>query len=282
MDPISILITALVIVGSAGLSIFGVYFVRKRVELSVLRSYHEVAGYLLSVIGTLYAVLLGFVVVDSMNKFDRARILVEEEANGIANVFFLADNFPDKQRHDIHMRCLSYTRAVINDEWKSMKQGHPSKLAIEEIRALWQEVSSFEPATQNQQSLFEAMLQGMEGVATNRRLRVITALYGTSPVMIAVLVLGATITVLFTYFFGLENIRVQVIMTSLVAITLSLNLCLVLLYGFPFRGGVEVQPIAFKFDEHLIKMELSRRGELKEEGFKSDKDMLEDFSNLSR
>ncbi len=282
MDLASIVIATCVIVGSTALSILGVYLVRKRVELSVLRSYHEVAGYLLSVIGTLYAVLLGFVVVDSMSKFDRARVLVEEEANGIANVFFLADNFPDKQRHEIHMMCLKYCDAVVNDEWTTMREGKPSKAAIEEIRGLWQVISRFEPANQNQQSLFEAMLVGMQEIATNRRLRIITALYGTSPVMIAVLVVGAIITVMFTYFFGLENLRTQVIMTGLVTVTLSLNLCLVLLYGFPFRTGVEVQPIAFKFDQHLIRMELNRHGELKDDSFNDHEKMLRDFSKISQ
>ncbi len=261
MDPLSITLVVLFIVGSTALSLAGLWLVRKKVELSVIRSYHEVAGYLLSVIGTLYAVLLGFIVVDSLSKFDQARVLVEEESNGVANVFFLADNFPEKERHEIHIRCLRYVDAVINTEWKSMRSGEPSREALYELRALWTTVSKFQPANQNQTSLWESMLSGMETIGTNRRLRIIAAKFGLSPVMTAVLIIGATITIVFTYFFGLEKFRAQAVMTALVSLTLSLNVCLVLLYGYPFRGGIDVPPSAFLFDRHIIRNELKRHGE---------------------
>ena len=81
----------LVIVFSCVLSVGGMLVVRRRVPYETLASYHEVAGYLLSIIGTLYAVLLGFVVVDAMTKVQEARITVEQEANAVANVFLAAD-----------------------------------------------------------------------------------------------------------------------------------------------------------------------------------------------
>lgn len=261
MDTQSIILTLAFIVGSTAMSLVGLWLVRKRVELSVIRSYHEVAGYLLSVIGTLYAVLLGFIVVDSLSKFDHARLLVEEESNGVANVFFLADNFPEKERHEIHIRCLRYVDAVIEEEWKSMRRGEPSPEALYELRALWTTVSRFQPANQNQTSLWEQMLAGMQNIGTNRRLRIIAAKFGLSPVMAAVLIIGATITIMFTYFFGLEKFKAQAVMTVLVSLTLSLNVCLVLLYGYPFRSGISVPPSAFLFDRHIIRNELKRHGE---------------------
>jgi len=261
IDVASLVITIATVVGTTLLSLLGLWMVRKRVELSVLRSYHEVAGYLLSVIGTLYAVLLGFIVVDSLSKFDRARILVEEEANGVANVFFLADNFPAKERHEIHVRCIKYVDAVVEDEWDTMKNGLPSEKALTEIRKLWTTVSSFQPQDQNNTSLWENMLQAMESIGTSRRLRMITAAFGLSPVMAFVLILGATITILFTYFFGLEKFKTQAIMTALVSLTLSLNVALVMLYGYPFRRGMEVLPSALVFDRMIFKTELERRGE---------------------
>jgi hypothetical protein len=261
MDFNSFTVSAIIIVVSTLLSLAGLYLVRRNVELAVLRSYHEVAGYLLSVIGTLFAVLLGFIVVDSLSKFDHARVLVEEEANAIANVFFLADNFPPKERHEIHIRCLNYVNAVIDDEWITMRDGRPSPKAINEIRSLWSAVSKFEPKNQNNQSLWEAMLSAMQNIGANRRLRLISAEFGISSIMLSVLIIGATITIVFTYFFGLEKFKAQAIMTSLVSLTLSLNVCLVLLYGYPFRRGIEVQPNALLFDRMVIEKELKIRGE---------------------
>ncbi len=256
-----LLLTVAVSLATTALSLTGLYLVRKKVGLESLRECHEVAGYLLSIIGTLYAVLLGFIVVDSLSKFDRARVLIEEEASGVANVFFLADNFPPKERHEIHIRCIKYIDAVLDDEWETMKDGNPSPKAINEIRQLWTVVSKFEPKTQNNQSLWESMLTSMSEIGTSRRLRIITAKYGLSNVMAGVLVIGGVITILFTFFFGLEKFKAQALMTALVSTALSLNVCLVLLYGYPFQRGIAVEPTALKFDKKIITLELERRGE---------------------
>ncbi|MDZ4835843.1 MAG: hypothetical protein SGJ27_18855 [Candidatus Melainabacteria bacterium] len=261
MDIKSFLITILVITLSTIASLVGLYMVRKRVAIEDLRACHEVAGYLISIIGTLYAVLLGFIVVDSLTKFDRARVLVEEEASGVANVFFLADNFPQKERHQIHVGCLRYVDAVLEEEWETMKDGQPSPRALNEIRQLWAVISRFEPKTQNNVSQWEAMLSSMDELGTSRRLRIISAKYGLSSVMATVLMIGAVITIVFTYFFGLEKFKAQAMMTALVSITLSLNICLVLLYGYPFRRGLQVEPTALMFDKKVITLELEQRGE---------------------
>lgn len=261
MDITPLLLTIAVTVVTTLMSLAGLYLVRKKVGLESLKECHEVAGYLLSIIGTLYAVLLGFIVVDSLAKFDRARVLIEEEASGVANVFFLADNFPQKERHQIHVHCVRYIDAVLEEEWETMKDGNPSPRAINEMRELWLVISKFEPKSQNNQSLWEAMLQSMGEIGTSRRLRIITAKYGLSNVMAAVLMIGATTTIAFTYFFGLEKLKAQMMMTALVSITLSLNVCLVLLYGYPFQRGMQVEPTALKFDRKIIMLELERRGE---------------------
>lgn len=45
-------------------------FVRKKVAPEVLKKHHDVAGFAFSVIGILYSVLLGFVVVNAQNRYD--------------------------------------------------------------------------------------------------------------------------------------------------------------------------------------------------------------------
>src|SRR5579885_578248 len=57
----AIVLSFLVVVGSTVLSVAGMLFVRKRFPIPQLREHHEVAGYLVGIVGTLYAVLLGLV-----------------------------------------------------------------------------------------------------------------------------------------------------------------------------------------------------------------------------
>jgi hypothetical protein len=61
-----------------------------------------------------------------------------------------------------------------------------------------------------------------------------------------VLIGGATVTIIFTYFFSTHTVRSQVVMTSLVAVTLGLNLYLIVVYSSPFSGDLKISPISFR------------------------------------
>jgi hypothetical protein len=95
------------------LSVLGLLVVRKYFDLDKLRSCHEVGGYLLSVVGTMYAVLLGLIVVDAMTKFQAAREIVEQEANSLADVFLLAESLPPEKCRKIRVVCNDYVKEIL-------------------------------------------------------------------------------------------------------------------------------------------------------------------------
>lgn len=61
---------------------------------------------------------------------------------------------------------------------------------------------------------------------------------------------------LFTYFFGLQNIRMQIIMTSIVSLVICLNIFLLACYDDPFSGDVMVDASPFVVDQKIFKMAL--------------------------
>ncbi|MFX7701453.1 hypothetical protein ABTJ88_19765, partial [Acinetobacter baumannii] len=69
----SILLGLAVIGGSTLYAIIGVLIVRKRFKATLLKTHHEVGGYLMSILGSLYAVVLGFVVVTVSQDVQDAR-----------------------------------------------------------------------------------------------------------------------------------------------------------------------------------------------------------------
>jgi len=73
------------------IAVGGLFLARKAFDLEHLKETHEVGGVLFSAIGTLYAVLLGLIVVDAMSKFTVTRDIVQNEANNVANVYILSD-----------------------------------------------------------------------------------------------------------------------------------------------------------------------------------------------
>src|SRR5258708_5847714 len=114
---------------SVVLAITGLLVVRRFVSHEDLMTHHEVAGYFLSIVGTLYAVVLGFIVVNALNTFDKARVNVEHEANALHDVFHLSLGLPQAASSHVRQLCMQYSDCMVNDEWKSMERGEPSAQA---------------------------------------------------------------------------------------------------------------------------------------------------------
>ena len=77
--PTALLCLAIVVTAVA-LSLGGLVLVRRSVTLSTLESHHEVAGFILAVVGVVYAVLLAFVVIVTWEQFEEARADADREA----------------------------------------------------------------------------------------------------------------------------------------------------------------------------------------------------------
>jgi hypothetical protein len=252
----SYIIGTILILGISLLSVLGLLVVRKYFDLEKLKSCHEVGGYLLSVVGTMYAVLLGLIVVDAMTKFQTAREVVEQEANSLADVFLLANSFPEEKCHKVRVICNDYVKEILTDEWPAMANGKISKSARKAIVELMKEVMTFEPVTENQKAIYPIAVQEACQVWDYRRARTNMAQHGIPVVEWVVLIIGAIVTIVFTYFFGLSDARAQMAMTAMVSLLISLNMYLVILFGAPFSGDLQVSPDAFRVDKLIFDNQL--------------------------
>ena len=237
------------VVLSTVLSVIGMLVVRKKVGVSFLSTNHEVAGYLLSIIGTLYAVLLGFVVVDAMEKQEELRLIVEKEASGVANIFLSANGILNiEDRKKVQNCCYQYAVAVINEEWPAMERGTYSPTAFKHAWSLWKAITTLKTSNDDERVIKDILLSEIGEMTENHRTRLVAAKLGMAPIMWVVLIVGGVFTVLFTYFFAVESLKAHIIMTVLVAMTLSLNGVLVFIFANPISGDIGVKPDAFKQD----------------------------------
>src|SRR4051812_21824674 len=86
--PVSLLV-------AIGLAIAGVAFLQRSVNRDELRESQEVAAAIYAVIGTIYAVILAFVVVVVWEQFNDADRVVHEEASHLGNLRQMAQAFPE-------------------------------------------------------------------------------------------------------------------------------------------------------------------------------------------
>jgi hypothetical protein len=192
------------------------------------------------------------VIVDSMQKFQTARDVTQQEANSLARVFMLATQLEPPDKDKLQKLCMDYSEEVINVEWRLMDDGKYSAKARRTAINIYQSALAATLKTPNQQSMYQVLVQDAGDLWNARRDRINMAQYGVPPVEWVVLLIGAVITIVFTYLFGLENRRLQTIMTAMVTGLISLNLYLLLLYGYPFSGDLCIGTNSFVVDEGIF------------------------------
>jgi hypothetical protein len=138
------------------------------------------------------------------------------------------------------------------EDWEAIACHHAREQTIPHYQRLWGAIAHLELQNGKEESAFAALLSTMTQLSDARHIRMIAGSTGLSPVLWAVLILGGTLSILFTYFFHVENLISQIIMTVFVSIFLSLNIFLVYLYNNPYRNELGVKASAFDFDPALF------------------------------
>jgi hypothetical protein len=231
----------------------GLIIVRRRMDLGSLRQYNEVTDPLLAVVGTLFAILLGFMVANAMTRFEEARNNVQQEAGALGDIFRLAGAIPSPIGPQLRTQCTRYAEIVVRDEWKLMEEDKMSDAAWNVAGDMWQQCIQYEPKTQGQSNLHQTLLEVVSHFGECRRARLAQLTYALPPSMWCIVCVGGFATILFTYFFGVENLRLQITMTSILATVLSLNIFLLISFDDPFSGDVRVSAAPFEADQILFR-----------------------------
>jgi uncharacterized membrane protein YraQ (UPF0718 family) len=238
----------------------GLILVQRLVPIAVRRQHNDVAGFIYAVLGVVYAVLLGLMVVAVWEEWNTALRTVDDEASALAEIFWLADRMPESEGHHIQELARSYARVVVNEEWPLMEQKKSSPKAWDLLDEIRTNLQSFDPSTPAQQVLYEQGFERMRDLADARRDRLLEAKHGLPAILWVVLILGGIVVVSFTYLFGLDSTLVHVLMVAALALIIALVLFTVAALNYPFKGDITIGPEAM--EQILGRFESSKLSDL--------------------
>ncbi|MBM3249224.1 MAG: DUF4239 domain-containing protein [Candidatus Omnitrophica bacterium] len=230
----------------AGLSVIGLTFVRSFIPHQRLKPHNDVAGAIFATMGVIYAVLLAFAVVIVWEGFDRANINAEKEAAYLADLYRDAETLSPQFRDSVRPLVREYAAAVCDEEWPAMARGGKSSGVEEILKKLWRVYGGYSPKTEAERIFFEESVRKLNDLGELRSMRLVDAKTGVHPLLWVILIIGGLVTVSFTFFFGSENLRAQILMAALLAALIALILFAILLLDFPFTGDVCVSKEPFR------------------------------------
>jgi Protein of unknown function (DUF4239) len=216
-------------------------FLQRRLRVEVLRRQNDVAGYLFSAVGVLYAVVLGFVVVVVWQKYDATVGTVEEEVNATADLYRVVDGYPAALREQIRSDLRDYVGTVIHVEWPAMERdADVPETGGNLLERVGYNVDRLKPANWGELAAQQASIADMQRLVDARRERLVQTVPVVPGVLWFALVSGALAMIAFCYIFGVENRPAQLVMTAILVGFIGILFIVIYEFASPFSGSVYI------------------------------------------
>lgn len=228
------------------LSVAGLLLVRRIVPLELLAEHNEVAGYIYTVIGAVYGVLLAFVVLVVWQQHIDAQADAAREAGLLADVYRDADVLPDSVAVSLRAAIATYARSVAEEEWPMLAAGQPSPEARNRLHAVWALVRAYNPETQAQGAWYDEMLDRLSNAGDARQQRLHNAATQLPTLVWIVLLFGGLVTIAFSFMFGARHYALHLTMVFALAGIISMVLVLIAALDHPYTGLAMIHPDVFE------------------------------------
>jgi len=226
---------------------------RRMVPGEKLIPHHEVAGFLVSIVGLLYAVVLAFLVAEAWTTFDNAQRTADGEASSLAESFVTASILPEPERHRVRSLLADYAFEVRDNEWPLLTEGRQDVKAREYLLDAFKAVLNVRiphnmllPDALQLQSAQQTVLGDLHDLSTQRRQRLLDVGRRVPGALYFALIFGWLILMAFVFLFRTPR-ALQLTMTALVAAMVGLLLGLVVQFDLPYSRGIRVSTEAWTF-----------------------------------
>ncbi len=225
-------------------ALIGLWLVRYVAPATWLHANNEVAGNYLQTLGTIYAVLLAFVVFVVWQQHNETRCAVESEANELSDFYRTIQALPGTQ--PVGDSVQKYAKVVVDEEWMAMAHGRCSREAERALEEIWHALQSIEPSTKREEALYTEALARFNDLSDVRNHRLYCGLLRLPPSLWVLLLTNGGLVVGSMWIFGLESFAAHALMTVALAGSIAFILFLVSDLDNPFWGSWRVGPDAFE------------------------------------
>ncbi|MGE5857906.1 MAG: hypothetical protein ACM31K_05425 [Solirubrobacterales bacterium] len=191
----NLFLLAAIVTGVAALGVLLMHAIRRGATQKKFYEEIERGSGIFAFLGTAFAVLLAFVVLEAFQNFNDARSSAETEATDVAVLSRYADYFPADDRDRIVGGLICYGRAVANVEWKTMESGQPSPLVQPWVGAFENGIKQLDPKGAKQTTIFFHMIETDRARGEARRQRLTEAGRSVPGPVWFILILGAALTI---------------------------------------------------------------------------------------
>jgi hypothetical protein len=222
-----------------GLAVFSRYIL-PRLKLGPDESVFTSA--MMQAIMVFYGLAVALIAVSVWQTYTDAAATTSREATAIGVLYRDMGGYHEPLRSELRQELREYLEYVIKEAWPQQHRGQVPRGGVEKVNNVEARLLAFEPATEGQKLLHGETLRAYNQMIEARRLRLDAVLTGLPGALWFVIVFGALVSLSSTFFFHVEDARIQKIQVVLLAIFIGMIIFIIFALDRPFRGDLGLQP----------------------------------------
>lgn len=235
-----------VIIATVGAAIAFLLLLRRVWHSELRRPHNDLIGWHLSVLGSTYAVIIGFMLFAVWTNFETADGNAEAEANCLVNMVRSSAGLSAESHEQIRGLASEYASIMLNDEWPAMERGDVSPKSHVSIEKLWTTVTDGEIHSSRERTSLDHTFSELARMTEYRRLRQLQVNSYLPGILWLVLIAGTTVTILSACLLGAADLKLHLIQVVTLALMISSVLVAIGDINRPFQGSVHVDATGFE------------------------------------
>ncbi len=204
---------------------------------------------MVQVTGTMFAVVLAFVILAAFQTFNGSRSGAQSEAGAVLDMSRTAALFPPAQRDELRTDFICYGRAVVNQEWPAMRSGHSSPAVDYWVTAYRAEFGRLDLRSPREQLALQELLSEAAPRTSGRLQRLSDATPAVPTPLWLALIFGGCVAVSLQLAMAdpREKLRIQGPLVAGLASVVAAGLLVVFFLDHPYQNQVGgIQPKAMQ------------------------------------
>lgn len=250
---LTLTLNILILIGVLTLSMLFMLVMNRFWPMKERYAREDLIGWQLNILGSVYAVILGFMLFNVWNTFSVTQLNVGLEANALRNVYRLAAGLPEEQRLKLQTQARAYAEAVIDDDWPMMARGDVPEKSHWIDQTMWETLMAVKNASPAESLAEDHALSELSSLSQFRRERLVQSLSRLPAIFWCVLLVGGALTIISVDLFGSRYLWLHTFQVLSLTLLITLAMLAIGDLNYPFRGWVHVNNYPFvRAQENMI------------------------------
>lgn len=229
-----------------GTSILILCIVRWSAHHKTRQSHNDVIASIFNKAGTVFGIMLAFVVVILWQDYQRATDSALKEGTEALELYRDLSLYPNQTQADSAIKSLvHFAKLVIEDEYPAMANMRMSQTTEQAMNNLRNDIYNINPQKRQEQIIYDKILNDLKNLSKLRHERLLEIESSLPDIVWAALIVGAFVAILFSTLLGSERFWLHALLTSMLAIILATAFYLIIELDYPFMGELCAKPTSY-------------------------------------